>query len=158
MKIWYCLTFLFFFVVNARSVEGQNIVFQLTMLSNPVVTVNSVDAYTNGVTISNTTLRTYVKKNTPWRLSIAASGTNLVNGTSTIPISQIKMQVTNTTITDRPLITLSSANQTLAADASVVVSDRTTDLNINYILAGGANLLNSAGSYQTTLTFTLAAY
>jgi hypothetical protein len=110
------------------------------------------------LTVNHTTIQTFAKRNTPWRVTVSASGTNVINGASTIPVSQMQMQVTNSTITDRPLITLSTTAQTLAADAAVTSVDKTTGHTINYILAGGANLLKSSGNYTTTLTFTMTLY
>lgn len=154
MKIGYYLIILFLLIGSSTSAIGQTLA--ITMLSNPSITVNSANAYINGVTISNTTLRTFVRKNTPWSLSVRAASTDLTNGVSIIPANQIKMQVTNTTVTNRPLITLSATNQTLASDLSIFAGDRTTDLIINYTLTGGAGLLKSSGNYSTTLTFTMS--
>ncbi len=156
MKAWYGLPFLIFLLGNATSVIGQNIIFQITVLSNPVITVNSATAYRSGLTVSHTTLRTYVKKNTPWSLSVQASGTNLTNGASAIPVGTITMQVTNATISNRPLVTLSATSQTIASDLSITAPDRTTDLLINYNLSGGTDLLKPSGTYGTTLTFTMS--
>lgn len=154
MKAWQSLLFSLFLLGNSIMANGQTI--SITVLSNPVITVGSASDYINGVTTSNTTVRTFVKKNTPWSLSVHTSGTDLLNGSSAIPVSSIKMQVTNTTVSNRPLITLSSTSQTLASDLSVLASDRTTNLLINYTLTGGTGLLQSSGNYSTTLTFTMS--
>ncbi len=153
MKAWQFLIFLLVLIGSSTSVASQNLT--LTMLSNPSITINSASAYTNGVTVSNTTMRTFVRKNTTWSLSVQASSANLTSGSSTIPVNQVRMQVTNTTITNRPLITLSTTAQTLASDLNITAGDRTTDLSINYIVSGGANFLTTNGNYSTTLTFTM---
>ena len=153
MKAWQFLILLLALVGSSTSVVSQDLT--LTILSNPSITINSASAYTNGVTVSNTTVRTTVRRNFAWSLSVRASSANLTNGSLTIPVNQVKMQVTNTNITNTPLVTLSTTAQTLASDLSVVNLDRTTNLSINYILSGGANLLKTGGNYSTTLTFTM---
>lgn len=136
----------------------------LTVLSSPpTFTINSVAAYRSGVTFDHATLRVNMPgsgQDKDYTVSVRASG-NAIQGASSIPITLFTMQVITVLTTSdggiRPLVRLSTATQTLMTTRVKPGNSNTYtgDLTIRYRLDGGTALLKPAGSYSTTLTFTL---
>ena len=97
-----------------------------------------------------------------WMLRVRSQSATLAGpGSTTIPIAQVKAQVTSLTSNGTsqagtyPEITLSTVNQDLQATSLNLGLTAVLRYSIRYTLAGGINLLVPAGTYAATLTYTL---
>ncbi len=97
-----------------------------------------------------------------WMLRVRSQSATLAGpGSTTIPIDQVKTQVTSLTSNGTPQagtypeITLGTVNQDLQASSLNLGLTAILRYSIRYTLAGGINLLVPAGTYAATLTYTL---
>ena len=131
-------------------------VLQLTVNTNAVnLNFATVSDYNNGVTSAVANQLT-VTSNRPYDLKIKTSGTDLVNGTNLIPVSNVSAQTTGTgNGTATPVAALSITDQTLAA---AVPPSMSKAISMQYsTAANNAAFLKPAGAYVTTLTYTVIA-
>ena len=126
----------------------------IQMLSNPVINVQSASDYQNGVTVGDPTLQISQTLGVNITLQVRASG-NLTRSTSSIPISLLFMQVTNSTPIGAE-IQLSTTAKTLYSGSASGITNR--PIIIRYRLAPSSSLQQPAGAYTTTLTFTYTSF
>ena len=141
---------------NATMTANLTDVLQLTVNTNAVnLNFATVANYNNGVTSAVANQLT-VTSNRPYDLKIKTSGTDLVNGTNLIPVSNVSAQTTGTGIgTQTPVTALSITDQTLAA---AVPASMSKTISMQYsTAAANAAFLKPAGAYVTTLTYTVIA-
>ena len=141
---------------NATMTANLTDVLQLTVNTNAVnLNFATVADYNNGVTSAVANQLT-VTSNRPYDLKIKTSGTDLVNGTNLIPVSNISAQTTGTgNGTATPVAALSTTDQTLAA---AIPASMSKTISMQYsTAAANAAFLKPAGAYVTTLTYTVVA-
>jgi len=131
-------------------------VLQITVNTNAVNLNFTTSAnYTNGVTstISN---QITVASNNPYSVYVRAASVNMVNGTNTIPVSNVKVQPVSLAVgTSQIVAALSTTDQALATAMPTTSSQ---SVNIQYsTAAGNTAFLKPAGAYVATITFTLIA-
>ncbi|NID10977.1 hypothetical protein [Fibrivirga algicola] len=120
----------------------------LTILSNPTLSVSTVDQYRNGITVDHTTLQLSISLGLTWSLQVRLTD-NLRYQTNSIPASALGIRALN--LSNRPEVLLSTADQMIASGlANLPISLGTT---FRYRLQGGNALLKPGGSYTTTLVF-----
>lgn len=121
----------------------------------------SVSQYRSGIVLPSANQLSYTPvAGLSVQLQASAAG-NLISTTNpalSIPIGDIQMQVTGisgaTPTTAGPVITLSTANQTLASNITVSLLS-TAVFTFQYTASGGIDFLMPAGTYSTTLTYTV---
>ena len=141
---------------NATMTTNLTDVLQLTVNTNAVnLNFATVADYNNGVTSAVANQLT-VTSNRPYDLKIKTSGTDLVNGTNTIPVSNVTAQTTGTgNGTATPVAALSTTDQTLA---SAIPASMSKTISMQYsTAAANVAFLKPAGAYVTTLTYTVIA-
>lgn len=136
------------------TLSAQAQVMSLRVLGNPTLNVTNVADYTNGVTLTHNTLQINLSALSSYSLQVRAAG-NLNSGMYSIPISQLRLRVTNLTGANGG-ITLSTAYQSLASFWTLLPAYN-VPVTVEYKLAGGQQLLRPGGAYTTTLTFLLTA-
>ena len=141
---------------NATMTANLTDVLQLTVNTNAVnLNFATVAAYNNGVTSAVANQLT-VTSNRPYDLKIKTSGTDLVNGTNLIPVSNVSAQTTGTgNGTATPVTALSTTDQSLA---TAIPASMSKTISMQYsTAAANAAFLKPAGAYVTTLTYTVVA-
>ncbi|MBO0951153.1 hypothetical protein [Fibrella forsythiae] len=124
----------------------------LTILSNPALTLSTVDDYTKGVSIDHTTLRLSVSIGLTWALQVRIAD-DLRYQNNSIPASAIGIQAIN--LGSRPEIVLSTADQVIASGlASLPILLGTT---FRYRTKGGSAFLKPGGTYTATIIFSSTA-
>ncbi len=111
--------------------------------------------YTNGVTINQTNALAAFS-NEPYSITANTSSASLANGSNFINVSNINLLpspvVTNALITTRS-IALSTSTQNIVTSTA---APGVYDFNLQYqTTAGNTAFLKPAGSYSTTLTYTI---
>ncbi len=141
---------------NATLTANLTDVLQLTINTNAVnLNFATVADYNNGVTSAVNNQLT-VTSNRPYDLKIKTSGADLVNGSNTIPVSNVTAQTTGTGNGSPSVVSaLSTTDQTLAA---AVPPSMSKTISMQYsTAAANAAFLKPAGAYVTTMTFTVVA-
>ncbi|MEZ0542526.1 hypothetical protein [Fibrella arboris] len=124
----------------------------LTILSNPALTLRTIDDYTKGVSVDHTTLRLSVSIGLAWSLQIRVAD-DLRYQSNAIPASAISIQAIN--LGNRPEVLLSTADQVIASGlASIPLLLGTT---FRYKTKGGTAFLKPGGTYTATLVFSSSA-
>lgn len=148
--------------VLAQSSGTSTMNVNLTDVLSLVVNTSTVNLdfatpadYNNGVTkaVSN---QLTVTSNRAYDLKIKTSGTDLVNGSNLIPVSNISAQTTGTGLGTISTVTaLSTTDQALATGIPASLSKQ---ISMQYsTAAGNSAFLKPSGTYTTTLTFTATA-
>jgi hypothetical protein len=141
---------------NVTMTANLTDVLQLTVNTNAVnLNFATVADYNNGVTSAVANQLT-VTSNRPYDLKVKTSGTDLVNGSNLIPVSNITAQTTGTgNGTPSVVAALSTTDQTLATS---VPASMAKTISMQYsTAAANAAFLKPAGAYVTTLTYTVIA-
>ena len=130
-------------------------------LNTPTISflVNSAALYNTGVTLANQNTLS-VSDNVGsgnYTLTVRSSSANLTSGANTIPVSLVTIQLVNIggTAYAGPVITLNTTAQTLTNYPYSGAAFTNSQLLLTYKLAGGTALLKPAGTYGTTLTYTV---
>ncbi|CCH03094.1 hypothetical protein FAES_5095 [Fibrella aestuarina BUZ 2] len=129
-------------------------VLSFRISGNPTINVSNTADYANGVTLSHNTLQMSLSALSVYSLQVKAAG-NLNNGMYSIPVSQVRLRVTNLSGATGG-VTLNTAYQTLASFWTLLPAYN-VPVTIEYKLAGGQEILRPGGAYTTTLTFLLTA-
>ncbi|QJW89796.1 hypothetical protein HNV11_10610 [Spirosoma taeanense] len=111
--------------------------------------------YINGVSSAVSNQLT-ITCNRAYDLKIKTSGTDMVSGSNTIPVSNISAQTTGTGLGTQSVVSaLSTTDQSLATGIPASMSKQ---ISMQFSTAAGNNaFLKPAGAYTTTLTFTAVA-
>lgn len=119
-----------------------------------VLNVNSINTYREGITVVSAPFM--ISSTVPYNVTVSASG-DFINGSGvTIPASTVTVEGISTE-TGVSTVALSSSAQNLIAGASPII-DR--NLQLQYRIPAGktTNLLGkTAGTYQSTITYTFTA-
>ncbi len=130
-------------------------------LNTPTISflVNSANAYNTGVTLANQNTLSVADNvgSGNYTLTVRASSANLTSGANTIPVSQVTIQLVNIggLAYGGPVITLGTTAQTLTNYPYSGAAFTGQQLLLTYKLLGGTALLKPAGTYGTTLTYTV---
>lgn len=141
---------------NATMTVNLSDVLQLTVNTNAVNLNFATPAdYQNGVN-STANNQLTVTCNRAYDLRIKTSNATLVNGTNTIPVSNISVQTVGTgNGTTSVVNNLSTTDQSLATGVPASMSK---NISLQYSTAAGNQaFLKPAGAYTTTLTYTAVA-
>lgn len=152
----------------------QHIILLLTVMTTlsslraelpAVLTFDTQQKYASGLNVNVVDqFSYYVVLSLGGNLTVKAAG-NLINGSNSIPISNINLQLTGlrnggvniNLLSAIPLVTLSTTPATFYSGLSVSLLS-TIYFSFSYQTTGGANFLNKpAGTYSTTLTFAVGA-
>ncbi|UAY55388.1 hypothetical protein [Arachidicoccus terrestris] len=127
--------------------------------------INSKALYTNGTsaTYSNQITRTLaLALLANIRLVISANSNALTNGSNTIPLNNVTVQVASVKIGNSPVsgtfpvIHLTNGNQELMTNTTALLSlGAKLTISLKYSVQGGVNLLKPGGSYTTGLNCAL---
>lgn len=141
---------------NATMTVNLSDVLQLTVNTNAVnLAFATIANYQNGVTsLVNNQLT--ITSNRAYDLKVKAGTENLVNGTNTIPVSNVSVQTVGTgNGTPSTVNALSITDQTLATGIPASMSK---NISLEYkTAANNEAFLKPAGAYTTTLTYTAIA-
>jgi hypothetical protein len=124
----------------------------ITILGSPSMAFNSIDNFTNGVSIDHNTIQLSLSLGLSWSVQIRATS-DLRYATFSIPISAISVQALTTG--GRAAFRLSTVNQTLATGLLTNLFSLT--MPIRYRAVSGSDFLKPGGAYTTTLVFTYSA-
>ncbi|GAB3343068.1 hypothetical protein GCM10027299_58460 [Larkinella ripae] len=129
-------------------------VLALTVNNNNVtLTFDSAEDYQDGVSDTKTGQLT-VTSNKAYDLKVKAN-TELINGATSIPVSNVIVQVQNASgMGTTPAKGLSTGDQTIAAGAPAAIL-RNVDLKYS-TAANNTAFLQTQGSYSTTLVYSIA--
>lgn len=136
---------------------------QLTVSSPMTIAVNTPALFQNGTTLDANNHVTYTTLLSALRsLNVRSQTTTLSGpGGNTIPVGQVKVQVTQVTVNNVvqtgtfPQVQLTTTDQSIQPTGLNLGIAATVRYNIRYTLTGGANLLKPAGTYTATLTYSL---
>lgn len=134
---------------NATMNAALTDILQL-VVNNNSVTLNyaTVNDYINGVSATVTDQFT-VTSNRPWGMTVQTTTANLTFAAGTIPVSNILVGANVPAVT-----ALSVTPQSLLATQAAAIEQKVT---MNYRTAArNAAFLKPAGTYVTTMTFTIA--
>lgn len=145
------LLLLFLFCCHAAT--GQTL--QITG-NPPSISISTAAELVNGKQISHQTLNVVnpLIGILPVELYVRVSG-DLQNGSNTIPASVIGVLVTSPTSTPDPERMLSTTNQRLLAYQPPLIGLASTPVTLRYRLTGGTSFFRPAGTYSTTIVYTL---
>lgn len=133
--------------------NGKEARSYVSAVGNPTFTIDEENEFADGVTVTqNGALTVFATQD--YDINVQASG-SFSSGTRTIPINRLRIGVSNAggTITQPVQLVATGAQIVNEAPATLQKS-----LNLQYLLQGGAHLLNFPnGSYTTTLTYTITA-
>lgn len=140
---------------SATSTATININNLLSITSNadPTFNIDTETEFANGETLTLPGALT-VTSTTDFDVNVVTSSPNFTNGTETIPVGNVTVDATNdggAAVAAVPL----AETPTAIIDESPAGLSKLIDLT--YVLAGGAHLLNVPdGAYTTTLTYTVS--
>lgn len=133
-------------------VEDAPTAIGIAILGSPAMTFNSIDKYTNGVSIDHNTLQLSLSLGLSWSIQVRATS-DLQYKSFSIPASAISLRALTTG--GRSEFRLSTANQTLATGLLTTLLSLT--MPIRYRALNGSDFLKPGGAYTTTLVFTYTA-
>lgn len=90
----------------------------------------------------------------PVELYVRCTG-NLTSGSNSIPSAAVRILVTAPTSTPDPERTLSTSNQRVLAYQPPLLGLFSTQVMLRYRLTGGPDFFKPAGTYSTTIIYTL---
>lgn len=132
-----------------------------TLTPAPSITINTQALFTSGTTAAYSGQISFNPVATLGAsIAVNASGASLTSGSNTLPANLFTIQVTGTTglntsgQTFTP-VTLSTTSQTMYSSGLALSLLGTVTFSLSYKLAGGVSLLVPAGTYTTSLTFTI---
>lgn len=136
---------------------------QLTITTPVNIAINTPALFQNGTQLDITNHVTYTTVLSALRsLNVRSQSLTLSGpGGNSIPIGQVKVQVTQVTVNNVvqsgtfPQVQLTTTNQAIQPTGLNLGIAATVRYNIRYTLTGGANLLKPAGTYTATLTYSL---
>lgn len=158
MSRLYIISIVLLSTIAYTTANGQGL--SLTVLVNSTnIPMNSGSHFQSGNTVS-TIAALRVSSNVSWDLSAKVSG-NLTNGPYSIPANNIGIRVPNAPGNPQPERMFTVVDQ-LIVDAApptyLLMINTPVLLDIDLRTTGGENFMNKpAGSYSTTITYTLTA-
>lgn len=111
----------------------------------------------NSTTVNNHLL---VTSSAAYKITATAATANLVNGANNIPVSTITLTPTAGTVNGGGTVTYNSQPLVTTAPGTLVAGTAGTtssSFNIMYAASGGSAYLVPAGTYTTTVTYTVTA-
>lgn len=124
--------------------------------TNPTLVFATAADYANGVTVTYANALT-VTSTSAYTVKVRSASADLVNGTNTIPVSNVKVQPTGTTgIGTATQVSLSTTDQNIVTSAPAAILK---NINLQYSTdANNAAFIGKpAGDYVTTITFSATA-
>lgn len=110
----------------------------------------------NSTTVNN---HLQVTSSAAYKITATAATANLVNGANNIPVSTITLTPTAGTVTGSGTVAYNSQPLVTATPGTLVAGTAGTtssSFNIKYAASGGSAYLVPAGTYTTTVTYTIA--